>query len=264
MITRNKKLTFKRLLSINPFNRLFLLLFIFLYQISANAEDGKINLITLKWDHNQINIANGRDVVLLDATSCMIVAPVYYEAGLAKYDSVMLSPDKKYYWISVSGILNEISILNYSKIIKTETDVSKENNSGRHVTIQELDISNKYYIYRVSKTGVDPYFFYSNFGVKFIEFKEKIRPGKYLVLEKQEHKIIASKVFDVLPDDNEKSQIFQWSLISEEKFEFDISNLREYSEVSALCNLFYEKYRNSENSIFSYFHGYIFSRSEKK
>ena len=244
-------------------NKLFFILSLIACQTLVGTESAADNLLKIKWDNNDINLVNGRDIILLDASSCMIIAPVYYEPGLAKYDFSSFSPDKKYYWMSISGIKKEISILNFGPVANGEIDVSEKIKLGRYVTIEGLDISKKYYIYKLAENGVDPYFFYSDFGAKFFNFKEKISPGKYLILEKQEHKIIASKVFDVSANENEERKIFQWSVIRNEKLGFDVNSLREYCDVSALCNLFYKKYRNSENSTFSCSHGYTFSFDEK-
>lgn len=243
-------------------NKLFSTLIVFTCQTLAGDESDVSNLIELRWNIEDINLNNGRDIILLDASSCMILAPVYYEPGLAKYDPSSFSPNKNYYWMSVSRIRSEISLLNYGSIVNNKIDVSEKIEAGRFVTIEGLDISKKYVIYKIVDNVIDPYFIYSNFGTKTIDFKEKLSLGKYLILEKQEQKITSKKMFDVLANDDKEMQILQWPLIIEERLGFDVSNLREYCEVSSLCNLFYRKYRNPENSTFSYSHGYTFSFDE--
>lgn len=230
----------------------------------ANDESHDDKFFKLKWDHGNINLDKGRDIVLVDASSCMIIAPVFHEKGIAKYDTFVFSPNKTYYWMLISRIQKDISVLNYGKIDNREIDASKIVQSGSYVSVEGLDASKKYYLYKISGSGVDSYFFHSEYGVIFIKLEEKIRPGKYLMVEKQEEQITSSKVFEVLPNVNGEKQTFNWSEIGEEKLGFDITGLREYSEVSALCNLFYREYRNSENSVYSYSHGYKFTFDEKK
>lgn len=234
---------------------------------TAYAEEKPAYMVELKWNNALININNNRDIILIDTKNCMIHCPASIKEGLIQYEPFLFDPNTKYIWVSVSGISNRISFLNYGLVSERIVDIDQKIASGAKIAIEGLELNKLYCIYKLVEDKIDPYFFLSSLGDTVIKLDEKIQPGKYLIVEREDGQTTRQSVIEVVAGAGQGFQTFSWARSNKKPLEnrsgVDFQFLREYSEISALCELYYKDFRNSKYSKFAYSYGQTRPEKEK-